>query len=102
MKKSFCLRRSVLNAAGCASFVLNLALAGSAAVANEPEKTDNKKATVTFAKDISRILQNRCQTCHHAGTAAPFTLASFDDARHWSDTIREVLKQNRMPPWHAD
>jgi hypothetical protein len=102
MKKSFCLCRSVLKAAGCASFVLNLALAGSAAVANEPEKTDNKKATVTFAKDISRILQNRCQTCHHAGTAAPFTLASFDDARHWSDTIREVLKQNRMPPWHAD
>ena len=47
-------------------------------------------------------MQNRCQTCHHAGTAAPFTLATFDDAVHWSDTIREVVTQNRMPPWHAD
>ena len=59
-------------------------------------------APPTFHKDIEPILQNRCQTCHHTGTAAPFTLASFEDAVHWSDTIREVIKQNRMPPWHAD
>src|ERR1700730_13589358 len=102
MKTSFFRYRSVVSAAGCACLVLNLMFAVSGE-ANEPSKaTDNKKATVTFAKDISRILQNRCQTCHHSGTAAPFTLASFDDARHWSDTIREVIKQNRMPPWHAD
>src|SRR5579863_3511789 len=99
---SFCCR-SLLSAAGCAGFALTLLLDGSGAVANEPSKpTDNNKASVTFAKDVSRILQDRCQTCHHAGTAAPFTLASFDDAVHWSDTIREVITANRMPPWHAD
>jgi hypothetical protein len=102
MKKSLLSSPSVFSAAGCTGFALTLLFA-SAAVANEPTKaTDNNKSTVTFAKDVSRILQNRCQTCHHAGTAAPFTLASFDDAVHWSDTIREVLKDNRMPPWHAD
>ena len=47
-------------------------------------------------------MQEKCQTCHHAGTSAPFTLANFNDAAHWSDTIREVITQNRMPPWHAD
>jgi hypothetical protein len=102
MRKSCSHCRSVLSVAGFTGLPLTLLLAISAAVANEPSKTDNNKATVTFAKDVSRILQNRCQTCHHAGTAAPFTLASFEDAVHWSDTIREVIKQNRMPPWHAD
>jgi hypothetical protein len=101
MKKSFVRCQPVLSVAG--SFALTLLLAGSVAVANEPSKAkDNGKANVTFAKDISRILQNKCQTCHHAGTAAPFTLANFDDAVHWSSTIREVIKDNRMPPWHAD
>jgi hypothetical protein len=47
-------------------------------------------------------MQDKCQTCHHPGTAAPFTLASYDDAVHWADTIKEVLTEKRMPPWHAD
>jgi hypothetical protein len=103
MKKSLLRDRSVLSASGCAAFALTLLIAGSGAVANEPSKaTDNNQAAVTYAKDVSRILQNRCQNCHHAGTAAPFTLSSFDDAVHWADTIREVVKQDRMPPWHAD
>ena len=86
-----------------AGYVLALVLAGSMAVANEPSRaTDQNKTTVTFAKDISRIIQNRCQSCHHPGTTAPFTLASYNDAVHWADTIREVIKDNRMPPWHAD
>jgi hypothetical protein len=103
MNQSFVRFRSIASAAGIAGCLLVVLLAGSAAVANEPSKaTDQNKPTVTFAKDISRILQNRCQTCHHPGTAAPFTLATFNDAVHWADTIREVVKDNRMPPWHAD
>src|ERR1700676_3780463 len=84
-------------------FATTLFVAASAAGANEPSRArDNQKAPVTFAKDVSRILQNRCQTCHHAGTAAPFTLATFDDAVKRADTIREVVTEKRMPPWHAD
>jgi hypothetical protein len=30
------------------------------------------------------------------------TLASYDDVVAWSDTIREVLQECRMPPWFAD
>jgi hypothetical protein len=29
-------------------------------------------------------------------------LSSYDDAVSWADTIREVVAQRRMPPWHAD
>src|SRR5438876_9825 len=73
------------------------------AVANEPAKSPGKgKETITYAKQVSRIIQEKCQTCHHPGTAAPFSLLTYDDAVNWSETIREVLADKRMPPWHAD
>src|SRR5262245_59211524 len=67
-------------------------------VKNGPEK----KEPFTYAKQVSRILQDRCQTCHHPGTAAPFSLLTYDDAVNWAETIREVVVDKRMPPWHAD
>jgi hypothetical protein len=102
MKTLFVRRRPVLSVAEIASFALGVLLVGSVASANEPSKSTDGKTSVTYAKDVSRILQNKCQTCHHAGTSAPFTLANYDDAVHWSATIREVISANRMPPWHAD
>ena len=50
----------------------SLLLGFSRAVPKEPGKS---KETVTYAKNVSRIMQDRCQSCHHTGTAAPFTLA---------------------------
>ncbi len=60
------------------------------------------KAGVTYGKEVSRILQSRCQGCHRPGTAAPFALMSYDDAAGHGRMIREVTTQRRMPPWHAD
>jgi peroxiredoxin len=63
-----------------------------------------KKAvgTVTYDKDVSRILQKNCQECHRPGQIGPMPLTTYDDARDWSDTIKEVLQNGRMPPWLAD
>jgi hypothetical protein len=57
---------------------------------------------VTYSKDIAPILQRRCAECHRAGQVAPFELAGYRDAASWSETIREVLEEGRMPPWHAN
>src|SRR6516164_21647 len=57
---------------------------------------------VTYTKNVSRILQNKCQECHRPGQIGPMPLLTYEDASSWSATIREVLEQNRMPPWHAD
>lgn len=57
---------------------------------------------ITYAKQVSRILQKNCQECHRPGQIAPMSLMTFDDALAWSDTIREVVTQGRMPPWYAD
>jgi peroxiredoxin len=58
--------------------------------------------SITYAKQVSRILQKNCQECHRPGQVAPMSLLTFDDALSWSDMIREVVSQGRMPPWYAD
>jgi hypothetical protein len=88
---------------GTAFTVAAAVMTGSLAFGNEPVKNGgNKKEPITYAKHVARILQDRCQTCHHAGTAAPFSLLTYDDAVNWAETIREVIVDKRMPPWHAD
>jgi peroxiredoxin len=57
---------------------------------------------VTYAKDVATIVQNRCQECHRPGQIGPMPLLTYDDVRNWSAMIEEVVKQRRMPPWHAD
>jgi peroxiredoxin len=59
-------------------------------------------ADVTYVKDIATILNNRCVECHRAGEIAPFALTNYDEVVGWADTIAEVVREERMPPWHAD
>jgi mono/diheme cytochrome c family protein len=102
MKRARVRRGSILTLVGIvgSSFVL---LLGSGAASKEANKDRAKgKEPITYAKQVSRILQDRCQTCHHAGTAAPFSLLTYKDAVHWSGSIREAVSEKRMPPWHAD
>lgn len=57
---------------------------------------------VTYAKQVSRLMQERCVGCHRAGQIAPFTLTEYEDVVAWSDMMLEVIDQNRMPPWQAN
>jgi peroxiredoxin len=57
---------------------------------------------VTFAADVATIMQQKCQSCHRAGQAAPFGLLTYDQARRHAAAIREAVDDRRMPPWHAD
>jgi len=57
---------------------------------------------ITYAKDIAPVVQEHCVVCHRAGEIGPFALTSYDDVASWSATIREVVQDQRMPPWHAD
>lgn len=58
-------------------------------------------AEVTWCRDVSRILARRCQNCHRPGEFAPFALSDYAEVRGWAETIGEVVRQRRMPPWHA-
>jgi hypothetical protein len=68
-------------------------LLSTAAFAAEP---------VTFAKDVAPILQEKCQECHRAGSMAPMSLLTYEEARPWAKAIRERVLTRQMPPWHID
>ena len=53
----------------------------------------------TFSDDVSRILQNRCQTCHRPGEYAPFSLLNYRDASVRLSDIHDVVQARVMPPW---
>ena len=57
---------------------------------------------VTFAKDIAPILQEKCQSCHRAGSIAPMSLLTYEQTRPWAKAIKERVVSRTMPPWHLD
>ncbi len=62
----------------------------------------DENAEVTFSNQIARLFQKRCEHCHREGEIAPFSLKSYDEVVGWAPMIEEVVRENRMPPWHAD
>lgn len=60
------------------------------------------RGSITYTRQVSRIIQNRCQECHRPGQVAPMPLMSYEDVLSWQEMIAEVVEERRMPPWHAD
>ena len=55
---------------------------------------------VTFDREIIRLFNAHCISCHRAGGQA-FSLASYSEARPWAKAIGEEVLRRRMPPWGA-
>ncbi len=56
----------------------------------------------TFYKDIAPILNTNCVVCHRPGEAVPMSLTTYEQARPWAKSIRNMVDTRQMPPWHAD
>jgi hypothetical protein len=56
----------------------------------------------TFTKDVAPILQEKCQSCHRAGSMAPMSLVTYDETRPWAKSIKQRVVTRSMPPWHID
>jgi hypothetical protein len=55
---------------------------------------------ITYTREIYRIFQARCFSCHRpAGSAFP--LMTYSDARPWAEAIKEEVLARTMPPWGA-
>jgi len=65
-----------------------------------PEKR-KPQAGVTYAEHIAPLLRKHCVECHQPGTAAPFSLLTYEQAKTRAATIAEVVDDQRMPPWTA-
>ncbi len=62
----------------------------------------NENSSVTYSNQIVRIFQKNCVSCHREGEVAPFSLETYEDVLGWGPMIEEVVREKRMPPWHAD
>ena len=54
---------------------------------------------VTWTKEISRLLDRRCVSCHNG--KGSFSLLDYASARPWAKAIKEETGNRRMPPWQA-
>lgn len=66
----------------------------------KPAKTITK-ANLNYHQHISRIVQNRCVSCHREGGPAPFTLEDADELMAHAGMIQQVVQDGTMPPWFA-
>ena len=55
---------------------------------------------ITWNREISRIIYDRCASCHRDGGTA-FSLMSYEATRPWAVAIKDETLSRRMPPWGA-
>jgi len=57
---------------------------------------------VSYAKDVAPILEAKCVACHEEGGIGPFAMKDYATVKGFAPMIREVIRTDRMPPYHAD
>src|SRR6476660_3125395 len=55
---------------------------------------------ITWNREISRIVYQRCASCHHEGGTA-FSLMQCQDVQPRAVAIKNAVLARRMPPWGA-
>jgi hypothetical protein len=99
------LQRSMLRSMGISMLAISVVLSfSSLAIAGEPASTvaGSANKSVTFAKDIAPIFQEKCQDCHRKDSMAPMSLVTYQETRPWARSIKERVVTRQMPPWHLD
>ena len=56
----------------------------------------------TYANEVSRIIQDNCQTCHQPGQIGPMSFTSYEEVRPWAPLIKMRVEQKEMPPYQYD
>jgi hypothetical protein len=79
----------------CIGYLALLALTGVQAPGHDVITTK-----ITFDREIIRLFNAHCNSCHREGGQA-FSLTTYQDARPWAKAIGEETLQRRMPPWGA-
>ena len=58
-------------------------------------------SAITWHGRVERIVQEKCQRCHHPGGPGPFALMELDDFEGNEARIRQAVTDRVMPPWFA-
>jgi hypothetical protein len=63
-------------------------------------RAHNVGTAITWNREISRVIYQRCASCHHVGGSA-FSLMKYQDVQPRAVEIKEAVLSRRMPPWGA-
>ncbi len=66
-----------------------------------PEAGNRATTEVTYHRDVARILQLNCVTCHRDQGIAPFPLDDLAEVKDRAKVIERVVSERTMPPWFA-
>ncbi len=90
-----------------ARLLVGLLAAGGASVAcaSVPAERDLDQSaevvaveeSVTFSKQVVRLMQEHCQSCHRPDGHAPFSLMTFAEAKPFARAIKNAVATRRMP-----
>jgi len=69
------------------------------AIAGAQEPADHE---ITYAGEVSRIIQDNCQICHQPGQIGPMSFTSYEEVRPWAPLIRLKVLEREMPPYQYD
>jgi cytochrome c553 len=58
--------------------------------------------SVTFTKDVAKLLQENCQVCHQPGGIGPMPLMTYEQVVPFAARIRQRVVAREMPPYHYD
>jgi len=57
---------------------------------------------ISYTSTVAPIIQEKCASCHQPGGIGPMPLTNYQQIRAFAPMIREVIRTQRMPPFHAD
>jgi len=87
----------MMNAVSVKSAVILLLVVGAGLVLSAHDVISTK---ITWNREISRIVYNRCVSCHRDGGSA-FSLITYQETRPWAKAVKEEVLERRMPPFAA-
>ena len=93
------MKRAIVVTVSCAIAVLLVTSLGAPrAVASSA----GGSAPPNWTGDIGPLMAEKCMTCHRPGEVAPMSLLTYEQVLPWAKSIRMVVRERVMPPWHAD
>jgi len=56
----------------------------------------------TWAGEVAAVVRANCVGCHHPSGSAPFSLATYEEARERAERMARAVRGRHMPPWLPD
>jgi hypothetical protein len=74
----------------------------SCTVSFPEQELQSTHSSISYTDTIAPLLIEKCLACHRPGGIGPWVMSDHNMVLGFSLMMREVLRTQRMPPWHAD